>query len=596
MATATRQTVLKNISIKNFKAFGGSSWTIIPIKPITIIFGKNSAGKSSLLHALLYIRDLFRRDDVNAVKLSKGYDFVDLGGAFNFLHEGINGTGDEDLAFKFDFEVCSDKFNFEFNQNLQRFFSRFQKYATRKLKPNKGTCKTLSEFLNTRAEDLKIDISQVIGKKTDEPLLFSLELSIKRQDILNQKSKFGRFSDIFPTAKLFLNNKEILFLKTIKSEEVQSKEEDKQSTKWDFFKRYLNRQKDTYKINDQILKDFQLSLKETFLNSRLFHVAENIKTPRSINEDKISEFILFLPVFFGPSSVNIRLIPDADPLNFLNKYRDEIFENFFDDNSTLSFANTIKILAQGCFLHLVEDLGDEARLALFRFFGGLEYLAAVRAYPERFLTEYGLAQKSSDDSFGLSSYATLFNDKSVLTKVSEALDQLGADFFFKIDDSAASTFGKSLKIINKILDQNNRIKDFSFKDIGFGWSQVVPVLIEVFSTSSALLVEQPELHLHPDAQSNLMQIIINNVKESKTKNQSSYPFYIFEAHSEQMVLKLLKNIRLKNIEQNDCAILYVSKKSDQEAAKCERLVPDNKGRLGDAWPGGFFKSATDDLL
>jgi AAA15 family ATPase/GTPase len=43
--------MLTGLSIGNFKAFGETQH--VPIKPLTLIFGANSSGKSSIIHSLL---------------------------------------------------------------------------------------------------------------------------------------------------------------------------------------------------------------------------------------------------------------------------------------------------------------------------------------------------------------------------------------------------------------------------------------------------------------------------------------------------------------------------------------------------------------
>jgi AAA15 family ATPase/GTPase len=75
---------IKAITIENFK--GISDTVRIEFKPITLLFGPNSGGKSSIIQALHYIREVleFRRLDVD--KTTAGGDFIDLGGFDNFVH------------------------------------------------------------------------------------------------------------------------------------------------------------------------------------------------------------------------------------------------------------------------------------------------------------------------------------------------------------------------------------------------------------------------------------------------------------------------------------------------------------------------------
>lgn len=72
------------IEIENFK--GIAEPVTIPIRPITLLFGKNSAGKSTVLQALHYLREVLenRRPDPDRTQL--GSDTIDLGGFHSLVH------------------------------------------------------------------------------------------------------------------------------------------------------------------------------------------------------------------------------------------------------------------------------------------------------------------------------------------------------------------------------------------------------------------------------------------------------------------------------------------------------------------------------
>jgi hypothetical protein len=75
---------LTAITIENFK--GIAEPVTIPIRPITLLFGKNSAGKSTILQALHYLREVLenRRPDPDRTQL--GSDAIDLGGFQTLVH------------------------------------------------------------------------------------------------------------------------------------------------------------------------------------------------------------------------------------------------------------------------------------------------------------------------------------------------------------------------------------------------------------------------------------------------------------------------------------------------------------------------------
>jgi hypothetical protein len=76
--------MLDSVQIGNFKAFGETQ--NIPIRPITLIFGANSAGKSSLLHGLILARHAHDSGSFDVRKTFVGGDAIDLGGFRQFVH------------------------------------------------------------------------------------------------------------------------------------------------------------------------------------------------------------------------------------------------------------------------------------------------------------------------------------------------------------------------------------------------------------------------------------------------------------------------------------------------------------------------------
>lgn len=73
------------IEIENFKGIGER--VRIPLKPITLLFGPNSSGKSTILHALHYAREVLEGRSADIDRTTAGGGFVDLGGFRNFVHK-----------------------------------------------------------------------------------------------------------------------------------------------------------------------------------------------------------------------------------------------------------------------------------------------------------------------------------------------------------------------------------------------------------------------------------------------------------------------------------------------------------------------------
>lgn len=92
--------MITSISIENFKGIGQR--LDLNLRPLTLLFGANSAGKSTILHALHYAREVFERHNLNADQTIAGGPFVDLGGFQNFVH---NQNLDSPVRISFDLNL-----------------------------------------------------------------------------------------------------------------------------------------------------------------------------------------------------------------------------------------------------------------------------------------------------------------------------------------------------------------------------------------------------------------------------------------------------------------------------------------------------------
>ncbi|QTN31181.1 AAA family ATPase [Akkermansiaceae bacterium] len=84
------RTGITKITIENFK--GVADKVEIPIRPITLLFGANSAGKSTILQALLYLRELLEGRSPDTDRMMAGGASLDLGGFRDFVHGRLRGN------------------------------------------------------------------------------------------------------------------------------------------------------------------------------------------------------------------------------------------------------------------------------------------------------------------------------------------------------------------------------------------------------------------------------------------------------------------------------------------------------------------------
>ena len=88
------------ITIENFKGIKGP--VRVELKPVTLLFGPNSTGKSTIIQAFHYACEIFSQNNLDPHKTVTGGKIVDLGGFKNFVH---NHDTTLPIKLRFDFEV-----------------------------------------------------------------------------------------------------------------------------------------------------------------------------------------------------------------------------------------------------------------------------------------------------------------------------------------------------------------------------------------------------------------------------------------------------------------------------------------------------------
>lgn len=149
-------------------------------------------------------------------------------------------------------------------------------------------------------------------------------------------------------------------------------------------------------------------------------------------------------------------------------------------------------------------------------------------------------------------------------------------------------------------------RHFYFDEVGSGLGYVLPVLLAVASSEAAFL-QQPELHLHPALQSELADALVAVLGDSDFGGRKSKGCQqiIVETHSEHLLLRLLRRVRQAaepdrsldphSLGREDVVVLYVDPKPDGESTvKHLRIARD--GEFIDRWPRGFFEERWTELF
>ena len=125
-------------------------------------------------------------------------------------------------------------------------------------------------------------------------------------------------------------------------------------------------------------------------------------------------------------------------------------------------------------------------------------------------------------------------------------------------------------------------------DVGFGVSQVLPLLIQCYYVpeNSILIFEQPEAHLHPKVQSELADVLIDVVKNRNVQ-------IILESHSEHLLLRLMRRIAEERISADETALYFCQ--INDGTSEIEHLDMDEYGNIRN-WPQDFFGDSTGELI
>lgn len=166
---------------------------------------------------------------------------------------------------------------------------------------------------------------------------------------------------------------------------------------------------------------------------------------------------------------------------------------------------------------------------------------------------------------------------TIETAVSEWLTYLGLGSNLEIDELGHT--GLRAQIDGEGLYQK-----------GTGISQILPVLTLCLlaRTGSTVILEQPELHLHPAAQQKLADFFLVMVRSGRRM--------IVETHSEYLVTRLRRLVVVEGMDSSDIGIVFAEKsRRGASSTTYSNSVIDSSGTL-DRWPDGFFDFASDDKL
>ena len=218
-------------------------------------------------------------------------------------------------------------------------------------------------------------------------------------------------------------------------------------------------------------------------------------------------------------------------------------------------------------------------------FRSIRYLGPLREYPRR---HYAWQGKHSPGvgQHGEDMVTAIFSGRIQLRSLDEQIPKW-LQRLDLIDSYRLNPISGSEKDYEFLVRKYKGGPEVRLTDVGFGVSQVLPVLVLCYYVpeGSILILEQPEAHLHPKVQSELADLLIEVVKNRKLQ-------IILESHSEHLLIRLMRRIAEEQISADDTAFYFCE--MNEGISEIERLDVDDYGNITN-WPQNFFGDEMGDL-
>lgn len=141
-----------------------------------------------------------------------------------------------------------------------------------------------------------------------------------------------------------------------------------------------------------------------------------------------------------------------------------------------------------------------------------------------------------------------------------------------------------------LLDSHNGDREFLPVNVGFGYSYVLPVIVGALlaEKGSVLIVENPEAHLYPRAQSRIMEFLVNQALAKDLQ-------IIVETHSDHVVNGLRISMKNRVLQPSEGIIQHFGVKDDGISPDITPIKCDVNGSLSD-YPDDFLDEWTEQMM
>jgi len=469
------------IRFQNFMAFRDTGW--VELRPITLLFGRNSSGKSVLIRALLLLRQSLRSVQKEQPFVLSDLYGVDIGSFQEMVHQG-----DEKSRVCFHFRCKSVEIE-EWLATSE--IAELRAFSTR-------TFQIALEYAARRNESGGVDLSHIdltrlcihaVSTDAQQEILLFEAMALEPEDVV-------RFGDVW-------------FVRGLLTEQGKP-------GAWSGFSCKLDR-------------------------------------------------------------------------NFLDVQ--------FIETTSLKEATGYQLLVQ-----LLQILKDEIRT----FLEGIVHLGPIRPEPQR---RYSFSRNTADewqrrDWTAFRDFIASRLNEDEVREISAWLKRL--DLAESVETRLVSEVGALFTEFEVAFQESGEAMPLPLSAMGFGASQVLPIIVQCVKANQGglVIIEQPELHLHPRAQAELADLFIAMARNGIR--------FLVETHSEHLLLRLRRRIAettlqkfkdshtssMQNhstepkLEESELGIYFVQRV--REVSTVEPLRVDNRGEYV-AIPEGFSRFFSSDF-